>query len=379
MRALLSVYDKTGLLDLAEGLTKLGWELVSSGGTSAALAEAGIAHIQVDAVTGFPEMMDGRLKTLHPKVHGGILADRTKPAHLDAAKEHGIGLIELVVCNLYPFTSKPSVELIDIGGPTMVRSAAKNHASVGVLVDPNDYAPVLAELQTGGQLSEATRVRLAGKAFAHTATYDAAIANWFADGRAATPTTAPSPTAPSPTAPSPTVAEDGLPVTLHLALEHAQSLRYGENPHQRGARYRFAGGHSWWDDAIQHGGKELSYLNVYDADAAWRIVHELGDDPAVVVIKHANPCGAAIANDITTAYHLAHQCDPVSAFGGIVAVNRRVPRELAVALSQVFTEVLVAPGYDADALDVLTAKKNLRLLSAGPPSEDKVIRMCTWW
>ena len=350
MRALLSVYDKTGLLELADGLTALGWELVSSGGTSAALRDRGIAHTQVDEMTGFPEMMDGRLKTLHPKVHGGILADRSKPAHLAAAEEHGIALIDLVVCNLYPFTSKPSIELIDIGGPTMVRSAAKNFAAVASVVDPADYDAVLGELRANGAVSDATRLRLASKAFAHTASYDSAIANWFV---------------------SQTEPETAMPSTIHLSLEHAQGLRYGENPHQQGARYRFEGEHSWWDDAVQHGGKTLSYLNVYDADAAWQLVHELGEEPAVAIIKHANPCGAALATDIATAYRLAHLCDPVSAFGGIVAANRTINKALADALAPVFTEVLVAPGYEPEALSILLAKKNMRVLTATAPTRPR--------
>ena len=352
-RALLSVYDKTGLIEFARGLASLGFELISSGGTSKALAEAGLAHCTVESVTGSPEMLDGRVKTLHPAIHGGMLADRTKPEHLADLERHGIGLIDLVVSNLYPFTSQPSIEMIDIGGPTSVRAAAKNHAHVAIVVDPSEYRSVLDELRAGGGvLCDATRRRLARDAFAHTAAYDAAIATWFdetdtADGKTATPK------------------------SIHLALEHAQSLRYGENPHQVGARYRFAGTVSWWDNAIQHGGKELSYLNVYDTDAAWRLVHELGDGPAVAIVKHANPCGVAVASDITTAYQLAHLCDPVSAYGGIVAVNRRVPIELAEALAHVFTEVVVAPSYNPEALKVLLARKNLRVMSATGPSLER--------
>ena len=322
MRALLSVYDKTGVVDLAEGLVDLGWELVSSGGTATAIADAGLPVVEVAAVTEAPEMLGGRVMTLHPKIHGGILADRSNPDHLADLEGHGITPIDLVVANLYPFTSDPGIELIDIGGPTMVRAAAKNHAHVGIVVDPSAYGEVLAELQADGALGDDTRRRLARAAFAHTAAYDAAIVAWFdEDGRATTP----------------------CPTTLHLAAERAQELRYGENPHQVGARYRLVGRRSWWDDATQHGGKELSYLNLYDAEAAWRLVHELGDGPAAVVIKHANPCGAAVADDLTTAYTLAHECDPVSAFGGIVAVNRPMPVSLAEALAPVFTEVVIAP------------------------------------
>jgi len=303
--------------------------------------------VEVAAVTGAPEMLGGRVKTLHPTIHGGILADRSRPEHRADLEERGITPIDLVVANLYPFTSDPGIELIDIGGPTMVRAAAKNHAHVGIVVDPADYGAVLDELRATGALSDATRRRLARAAFAHTAAYDAAIVEWF-------------------DATDPDGAPD-LPPTLHLAAERAQELRYGENPHQVGARYRLAGRRSWWDDAVQHGGKDLSYLNLYDAEAAWRLVHELGDGPAAVVIKHANPCGAAVADDLTTAYTLAHECDPVSAFGGIVAVNGPMPRALAEALAPVFTEVVIAPAYEDGALEVLTAKKNLRVLEASPP------------
>jgi phosphoribosylaminoimidazolecarboxamide formyltransferase/IMP cyclohydrolase len=346
MRALLSVYDKTGLEAFARGLVSLGFELVSSGGTSRALAEAGIPHVEVEAVTGAPEMLGGRVKTLHPKIHGGILADRSKPDHLADLERQGIDTIDLVACNLYPFRAEPSIEMIDVGGPTMVRAAAKNHDSVAVLVDPADYQPVLDELRREGELSDATRRRLARAAFAHTAAYDAAIVGWFD---------------------ATDKDSDTLPPTVHLALERAQGLRYGENPHQVGARYRAIGEAGWWDDVVQHGGKELSYLNLYDTEAAWRLVHDLGDQPAVAIIKHANPCGVAVSDDITTAYKLAHECDPRSAFGGIVAVNRPVPLSLAEALAPVFTEVVIAPSYDDDALALLLSKKNMRVLTAPAP------------
>ena len=284
MRALLSVYDKAGLADLAQGLADLGWELVASGNTAAALESAGIAHRQVSEVTGSPEMLGGRVKTLHPRIHGGILADRSQPSHLRDLEEQDIEPIDLVVCNLYPFTSDPSVELIDVGGPTMVRAAAKNFAHVGIVTTPADYPEVLEELQTAGGLSDATRHRLARAAFAHTAAYDAAIVGWL-DGEAA-----------------------ALPPVLHLTLERARELRYGENPHQAGARYRLAGQETWWDGVVQHGGSALSYLNLFDADAAWRLVHELAADSgsaAVTIVKHANPCGAAVAPDLATAYRRA--------------------------------------------------------------------------
>jgi phosphoribosylaminoimidazolecarboxamide formyltransferase/IMP cyclohydrolase len=348
-RALVSVYDKTGLEALACGLAALGFELVSSGGTSRALAAAGIPHTEVEAVTGAPEMLGGRVKTLHPRIHGGILADRTKPEHDADLAAQGIAPIELVVCNLYPFGAQPSIEMIDVGGPTMVRAAAKNHASVGVVVDPADYGAVLDELRRDRGLSEETRRRLARAAFAHTAAYDAAIVAWFDGGGAGGDA-------------------ELLPPTLHLALERAEPpLRYGENPHQQGARYRRVGEPGWWDHVVQHGGKALSYLNLYDAEAAWRLVHDVGQEPAVAIIKHANPCGLAVAPDITAAYRLAHECDPRSAFGGIVASNRTVPLALAEALAPVFTEVVVAPAYEPEALAVLLSKKNLRVLEAQPP------------
>ena len=354
VRCLLSVYDKTGVVEFAHALHELGVEIVSSGGTSAVLGAAGIEHLSVEDVTGFPEMLDGRVKTLHPAIHGGILARRDLPDHLATIAAHGIVPIDLVVCNLYPFSSDPSVELIDIGGPSMLRSAAKNHDAVGVIVDPADYLSVVAEITADGSLAQSTRVRLARKAFAHTSAYDAAIVRWLDTCTDDTDT-------------------GGFPPTIGLALAHASTLRYGENPHQRGARYRFDGVTSWWDAAVQHGGKELSYLNVYDADAAWRLVHDLGwakgesSSPAVAIIKHANPCGAAVASDIETAYQLAHLGDPVSAFGGVVAINRHVPLALAESLAPVFSEVVIAPGYDDNALQLLLSKKSLRVLSAPPP------------
>ena len=346
MRALLSVYDKVGIVELGRGLHDLGWELVSSSNTARALREAGLAVTEVADVTGVPEMLGHRVVTLHPNIHGGLLADLDNPEHVADLQRHGITPIGLIVSNLYPFVDRPDVETIDIGGPAMVRAAAKNYAHVAVVVDPADYGAVLDELRSSGVLSAATRRALARKAFAHTSAYDAAISAWLADDTA-----------------------DPLPSMLALTLERAQELRYGENPHQSGARYRFRGATSWWDDAVQHGGKDLSYLNLYDTEAAWRLVHQLGDRPAAVIVKHANPCGAAITDDITSAYIAANECDPVSAFGGIVALNRPVPVALAEALAPVFTEVVVAPGYDDDALAVLTAKKNLRVLTAPAPGE----------
>jgi len=350
--ALLSVYDKTGVVELAEGLHALGWRLLSSGGTAGAIQAAGIDVTDVAELTGFPAILGHRVVTLHPKVHGGLLADVSNPEHVADMDAYGIEPIDLVVVNLYPFATDPGIELIDIGGPSMVRSAAKNHARVGVVVNPGDYTVVLDEIRSSGDLSAATKRRLARDAFAATAAYDSAITAWLA---ADTDGSGP-----------PTLDADGnssLPQTLTLEAELAQPLRYGENPHQHGARYRFTGKRSWWDDAVQHGGKELSYLNVFDTEAAWKLVNRF-DRPAVVIVKHANPCGVAVHDDISTAYRLAHAADPVSAFGGIVAVNRPVPAALAEALAPVFTEVVVAPGYEDAALAALTAKKNLRVLSA---------------
>ncbi len=351
MRALLSVYDKTGLAELAAGLSGLGWELVASGNTSKVLCDAGIVHVQVAEVTGFPEMLGGRVKTLHPHIHGGILADRSVPGHLADLDAQGIVPIDLVVSNLYPFTTTASIETIDVGGPAMVRAAAKNHAHVAVVTSPADYGPVLEELRADGALSDETRRRLARAAFAHTAAYDAAIVSWL-DG------------------------DDPLPPTLHLTFERAEICRYGENPHQRGARYR--SGPSFWDGAVQHAGAALSYLNVLDADAAWRLVHEVAADAedrresrhAAVIVKHANPCGAAMADDLVTAYRLALDGDPTSAFGGIVALSGEVTDDVADAMADgPQADVVVARSYTPDAIERLVARrKATRLLSAPAPA-----------
>ena len=349
--ALLSVYDKSGIVEFARSLHELQWSLVSSGGTARAIADAGVPVTDVAELTGLPAILGHRVVTLHPKIHGGILADPTDAEHVADMEHHGIEPIDLVVVNLYPFSSDPSIELIDIGGPAMVRAAAKNHAHVGVVVDPADYELVLDDIRADGALSDATRRRLARTAFAQTAAYDAAIVTWFDETTLADAT------------------DDvpALPPSIHLALELAQPLRYGENPHQQGARYRQAGAASWWDSMTQHGGKELSYLNVFDTEAAWRLVHRF-DDPACVVVKHANPCGVAVADDITEAYIRANACDPVSAFGGIVAANRTVTAEMATALGDVFTEVVIAPDFEPEALEIFSAKKNLRVMSANAAS-----------
>ena len=347
-RALLSVSDKSGIVELARGLVELGFELVSSGGTARVLADAGLAVTTVEELTGVPEMLDHRVVTLHPKVHGGILADRGKPSHRADLERHGIDPFDLVVVNLYPFAERPDVETIDVGGPAMVRAAAKNHAWVGVVTSPAQYGAVLAELREHGELREETRRRLAAEAFAHTAAYDAAIVRWLE-------------------------GDELLPERLVLSLERADAeLRYGENPHQRAALYRAAGWSSWWDGAVQHGGLALSYLNYVDADAAWQLAHDLGDQPACAIIKHANPCGAAVAATLADAYRLALECDPRSAFGGIVALNR--PLDDATAALMVEgpqADVVVAPAYEGGTVEALARKRaNTRILEAPSPSPD---------
>ncbi|HEY1651796.1 MAG TPA: bifunctional phosphoribosylaminoimidazolecarboxamide formyltransferase/IMP cyclohydrolase [Acidimicrobiales bacterium] len=378
MIALLSVYDKEGLVEFAQGLVELGWELVASGNTSAKLREAGLAHREVAEVTGSPEMLGGRVKTLHPKIHGGILADRSKDEHVADLAANSIEAIDLVVVNLYPFSSDPSIELIDVGGPTMVRAAAKNHAHVGVVTAPADYPVVLEELRASGSLSAATRRRLARAAFAHTAAYDAAIVAWLDRG------------GPAPVTELEGATEDDaeeaelstvLPPTLHLTLERTDVLRYGENPHQRGARYRVAGVSSWWDAMEQHGGAALSYLNIFDGDAAWRLVHELAADAgeigsgevAVAIIKHANPCGAAVAGDLITAYERALECDPMSAFGGVVAIGGHVTAEVAEAIATgPQADVIIAASYAPEAVERLVKRRKATRLLSGPAPERAV-------
>jgi phosphoribosylaminoimidazolecarboxamide formyltransferase/IMP cyclohydrolase len=351
-RALLSVYDKTGIVEFARELGRRGVELVSSGGTAKAIADAGIPVIAVDDITGVPPILDHRVVTLHPKIHGGILADRSKSSHDADMAEYGIVPIDLVVSNLYPFSQTPGIETIDIGGPAMVRAAAKNHAFVAIVTDSSQYASLLAEMDANDNtVSDELRRAFAVAAFASTAAFDAQIVAWLQEG-------------------------ETLPQHLDLALERTgETLRYGENPHQQGARYRIAGTTSWWDDVEQHAGLALSYLNLYDADAAWRLVFDLqiegrGDDPACAIIKHANPCGVAVADTLSAAYRLALECDERSAFGGIVALNRPIDAatvERMVAGPQ--ADVVIAPGYEAGTIDALIAKrKNTRLLTAPAPS-----------
>ncbi len=348
-RALVSVYDKTGLVDFARGLHDLGIELVSSGNTSSALEDAGIPVTRVEAVTDSPEMLDGRVKTLHPKIHGGLLADLGKETHRHDLDLHGIRPFELVVSNLYPFEQRPEIETIDIGGPAMTRAAAKNHAWVTIVTDPLQYKPLLVELHANdGSVGPDTRQALALEAFARTAAYDAAIVQWLQ-------------------------GDELLPQHLTLALTRTdETLRYGENPHQRAARYRNNGTRSWWDDVVQHGGLALSYLNYYDADAAWKLVHDLGDGPVCAIIKHANPCGVAVDEVLADAYRRALECDEKSAFGGIVALNRAVDHstvERMVAGPQ--ADVVIAPGYEPGTIEALQKKRrNTRILEAPAPTPE---------
>jgi phosphoribosylaminoimidazolecarboxamide formyltransferase/IMP cyclohydrolase len=352
-RALLSVSDKTGIVELATALAARGIALVSTGGTAKALRDAGLPVSDVSDLTGFPEMMDGRVKTLHPKVHGGLLADRDLPDHLAAMAAHDIAPIDLAVINLYPFAATVAkgasrediIENIDIGGPAMVRSSAKNHAHVAIVTAPDQYAELLGALEANeGATDLALRKRLAAAAFAHTAGYDAAVASWFA------------------------FADQGeqFPPLLPLALTRKDTLRYGENPHQQAALYVPQTGASGIAAARQMQGKELSYNNLNDADGALELIAEFRDaGPACAIIKHANPCGVATGATLAEAYKAAFDCDPVSAFGGIIAVNGMMDGPTAEAISGIFTEVVIAPDADADALAVFAAKKNLRLLLTG--------------
>jgi phosphoribosylaminoimidazolecarboxamide formyltransferase/IMP cyclohydrolase len=355
-RALLSVSDKAGLVDFAKALAKHGVQLISTGGTSKALAGAGLEVADVSTVTGFPEMMDGRVKTLHPRIHGGLLALRDEPSHAAAMKQHGIEGIDLLAVNLYPFEEAvtrnaafgETVESIDIGGPAMIRAAAKNHAHVAVVVDADDYAVVTAELDANdGALSLATRRALAAKAFARTAAYDAAISTWFLGQLPH--------------------GQETAPKFFALGGKLKQSLRYGENPHQWAAFYATGAKRFGVATAEQVGGKELSYNNINDTDAAYEAVAEFDakKHAAVAIVKHANPCGVATAKTLAEAYALALRCDPVSAYGGIVACNRTLDGATAEQLVKIFTEVIIAPDADADARRILSAKKNLRLLLAG--------------
>ncbi|MDQ3974194.1 MAG: bifunctional phosphoribosylaminoimidazolecarboxamide formyltransferase/IMP cyclohydrolase [Actinomycetota bacterium] len=350
-QAIVSVWDKAGLPALARGLAAAGARIVSTGSTARAVRAAGVEVTEVSEITGFPEIMDGRVKTLHPAVHAGILADRDRDSHLAALTEHAIVPFELVVANLYPFRAAvldspaadpaQAIEMIDVGGPTMVRAAAKNHRHVAVAVDPADYPALLEELAAHGGVTAATRRQLAAKAFAHTAAYDADVAAWFARGQ-------------------------GLPSALAAVWRKREDLRYGENPHQRAAYYVERGSPWGLASARQLHGKELSYNNLLDADAAWAMAADF-TEPCVAIVKHTNPAGLAVADSLAEAHSKALASDPLSAFGGIVAANRVIDADTAGRIVDVFTEVVVAPGYGEGALQTLRRKKNLRVLQLDEP------------
>ncbi|PZS33795.1 MAG: bifunctional phosphoribosylaminoimidazolecarboxamide formyltransferase/IMP cyclohydrolase PurH, partial [Pseudonocardiales bacterium] len=368
-RALISVYDKTGIDELARGLHEAGVEIVSTGSTAALIRDLGIPVTPVDEVTGFPEILGGRVKTLHPHVHAGLLADQNDPAHVETISELGIQPFQLLVANLYPFretvaagASAPEVvEQIDIGGPAMVRASAKNHGSIAVVVDPGRYADVLAALAAGG-FDLAARQRMALAAFRHTAAYDIAVASWLGNVVAPDDDVDGSPS--------------GFPGWIAESFERAAVLRYGENPHQRAALYVRPGG-AGLAQAEQLSGKDMSYNNYVDADAAYRAAYDFAE-PCVAIIKHANPCGIALGADIAEAHRKAHACDPISAYGGVIATNRPVSLAMAEQIAPIFTEVVVAPAYEEGATQALAAKKNLRVLIAvprgtGPTAESRAI------
>ena len=374
-RALVSVYDKTGLVPLVQALSDAGVEIVSTGSTAATIAAAGLAVTPVEEVTGFHECLEGRVKTLHPAVHAGILADRRKPDHLDQLGTLGVAPIDLVVVNLYPFSDTVAsgapfdacVEQIDIGGPTMVRAAAKNHPAVAVVTSPDHYDDVTAAVREGG-FTLAARRRLAAEAFAHTAAYDAAVSTWLAaqveaDGAVNTADAADRTDSGEPAA---------LPAYVGVGYERLAGLRYGENPHQRAAVYRTAGASGGVAGARQLHGKAMSYNNYTDTDAAVRAAYDHGQAVTVAVVKHANPCGIAVsaAGDVAEAHRKAHACDPVSAYGGVIATNATVTAEMARQIKPIFTEVVAAPAFDEEAVEILSTKKNLRLLVVEAPQRE---------
>ncbi len=358
MRALISVSDKRGIVEFATALSKMGWEIIATGGTMKTLREAGLTIINISDITGFPEICDGRVKTLHPKVHGGLLGRRDLEDHMHQLEENGIETIEMVCVNLYPFeatiardnvTMEDAVENIDIGGPSMLRSAAKNFRDVTVVCDPDDYAGILKEIKESGNTTPATRLRLSAKAYTHTAEYDSHIATYMR-------------------------RQAGLPEKLFLDFDIVQSLRYGENPHQNAAFYRAA------DEvpysvafARQLGGKELSYNNIQDANAALNIVREF-DAPFCVGLKHMNPCGAAVGRDLKEAWQHAYEADKVSIYGGIVAMNRPLTAEVAALMKPIFLEIVMAPAFEPEALEVLASKKNLRLLEVNMKKNDEAVK-----
>ena len=354
MRALVSVSDKRGVVEFAQNLRRLGWEVIATGGTMKLLKESGVEVINISDVTGFPEICDGRVKTLHPKVHGGLLARRDDESHLEALRENKIEFIDLVCVNLYPFretiakpdvTMEDAIENIDIGGPSMLRSAAKNYKDVTVVCHPEDYARIISEIEAEGNTKVETRLELSAKAYTHTAQYDAMIATYMRKAA-------------------------GLNEKLFLEFDRVQGLRYGENPHQQANFYRSAKEVSYsLATARQLGGKELSYNNIQDANAALQIVREF-DEPFCVGLKHMNPCGAAIGKDALEAWTKAYEADKVSIFGGIVATNREITREVAEAMKPIFLEIIMAPKFSAEALEVLSTKKNLRLLEVKMEREE---------
>ena len=357
MRALISVSDKTGVVEFAQQLRSLGWEIIATGGTMKLLRDSNVEVINISDVTGFPEICDGRVKTLHPKVHGGLLARRDDESHLQALKDNGIEFIDMVCVNLYPFrqtiakpdvTMEDAIENIDIGGPSMLRSAAKNYKDVTVVCDPADYATIIEEIKEGGNTTVGTRLQLSAKAYTHTAEYDSMIATYMRKAA-------------------------GLNEKLFLEFDLVQGLRYGENPHQQAKFYGSADSGSYsLVNARQLNGKELSYNNIQDANAALCIVREF-DEPFCVGLKHMNPCGAAIGTDVVDAWTKAYEADKVSIFGGIVAVNREVTREAAELMKPVFLEIIMAPSFSEGALEVLCTKKNLRLLQVDMTKDERVV------
>ncbi len=362
-RALISVYDKTGLEALARGLHEAGVEIVSTGSTAARIRDLGVPVTPVEDVTGFPEILGGRVKTLHPHIHAGLLADQNDPAHVRTIDQLGIDAFQLLVVNLYPFVATVAggaappevIEQIDIGGPAMVRASAKNHGSVAVVTSPTHYGDVLDAVRAGG-FDLPARQRLAAEAFRHTASYDIAVASWLGNVVA------------------PDDEGSGFPGWVAASWERAVVLRYGENPHQRAALYVSTSGGGGLAEAEQLSGKDMSYNNYVDADAAWRAAYDFAE-PCVAIIKHANPCGIAVGADIAEAHRKAHECDPVSAYGGVIATNRPVSVTMAEQVAPIFTEVVVAPSYEDGAVEALTAKKNLRVLQAAARPQADAVEM----
>ncbi|UFU05635.1 bifunctional phosphoribosylaminoimidazolecarboxamide formyltransferase/IMP cyclohydrolase [Ruania halotolerans] len=369
-RALVSVFDKTGLDELATALHTAGVELVSTGSTASTIEAAGVPVTRVEEVTGFPECLDGRVKTLHPRIHAGILADRRLPEHVAQLEQLDVAPFDLVVVNLYPFadtvatgaSEQDCIEKIDIGGPSMVRAAAKNHASVAIVTDGADYAPAVAAVHAGG-FTQAEREQLAAKAFVHTATYDVQVASWMSSVLTDT-----------------SVVEGestGFPAWMGTAVERSKVLRYGENPHQRAALYTHPDAGDTLATAEQLHGKAMSFNNYVDTDAAIRAANDHGEGPTVAIIKHANPCGIAVGDNVAEAHRKAHECDPVSAFGGVIATNTTVSVAMAEQVAEVFTEVIVAPAFAEGALEVLQRKKNIRILrTEGRPGGLDVRQIC---